>query len=66
MDKQGLHAEESWWQNSSISKSKNENETKIWIEKDGFKTGIRFKIRLKNGTRFASKECNLNICRWGS
>ena len=42
MDKQGLRAGESWWQNSNRSKSKkqNENETEIWIGKDGFQTGV--------------------------
>ena len=32
----------------SRSKKQNENNTEIQIEKNGFKTGIRFKIRLKN------------------
>ena len=30
-------------------KKSNGNETEIWIEKDGFKPGIRLKIRLKYG-----------------
>ena len=41
INKQGLQAGESWLQNSnrSMSKKQNKNETEIWIEKDGFKTG---------------------------
>ena len=31
-----------------IAKKENENETEIWIEKDGFKTGTRLKFRLRN------------------
>ena len=53
MDKQGLQAGESRWQNFSRSKSKKqiENETKIWIGKDTFETRIRLKIRLKNSRK---------------
>ena len=53
MDKQGLKAGECWWQSSnkwSRSKNQHENETELWIEKDGFKTGIRLMITLKNRT----------------
>ena len=53
MDKQDLQVGESWWQNSYSttrfsSKKQNENETEIWIEKDGFKIRIRQNSRPKN------------------
>ena len=51
MDQQDLQAGLSWCQNSNSttrSRSKKQNETGKVIEKDGFKTGIRFRIRLKN------------------
>ena len=31
-----------------VDPEEKQNETKTWIKKDGFKTGIRLKIRLKN------------------
>ena len=40
MDKQVVQAGESWWQNSSRSTSKKQNETEIWIDKDDFKAGV--------------------------
>lgn len=53
MKKQDLKGADSWWQNSnsisrSRSKNQSQNKTEIWNEKDGFKPGIRLKIRLKN------------------
>ena len=46
MEKQDLQAWEKWWQSSSVlqltgSMSKKQKEIDIWIEKGGFKLGLR-------------------------